>query len=227
MSVDPACPVCLTIQTRPFWNNGTRNYWRCEDCQATFLDPGQRPGTDEEHAEYALHENALNDPGYRRFLARLANPLLERLTPGQNGLDYGCGPAPALAAMLGEAGYAMALYDPLFQKNQDALNTHYDFITCTEVVEHFHRPHQEFSFLDTLLEPGGLLAIMTCFQTDDAAFANWHYRRDPTHVVFYRPHTFRTIARQRNWQCQIPCPNVVFLRKGNGSQNHCIDLSVP
>ena len=37
-----------------------------------------------------------------------------------------------------------------------------------------------------LVRPGGWLAVMTCFQTDDARFAGWHYRKDPTHVVFYR-----------------------------------------
>ena len=50
---------------------------------------------------------------------------------------------------------------------------------------------------------------MTCFQTDDKRFADWHYRKDPTHVVFYRETTFRTIARQRGWTCQIPVKDVV------------------
>lgn len=107
----------------------------------------------------------------------------------------------------------MTLYDPLFFNDALALETHYDFITCTEVVEHFHNPFGEFERLDKLLKPGGVLAVMTRFQTDDAAFANWHYRRDPTHVVFYREATFQTIAQKHHWQCEFVCANVVFLLK--------------
>jgi hypothetical protein len=74
-------------------------------------------------------------------------------------------------------------------------------------------PGAEFGRLDGLPHEGGLLAVMTTFQTDDAAFDRWQYRRDPTHMVFYRDTTFREIARRRGWGCEIPYSNVVFLRK--------------
>jgi SAM-dependent methyltransferase len=193
-----------------------RDYWRCPACLATFLDPSQLPDRSVEHAQYRLHRNEVDDAGYRRFLARLATPLLARLPSGLAGLDYGCGPGPALAAMLGEAGHRVALYDPLFRDDASVLARSYDFITCTEVAEHFHRPAEEFDRLDGLLKHGGWLAVMTTFQTDDAAFARWHYRRDPTHVVFYREETFRVIARQRGWRCEIPCANVALLQKAAG-----------
>jgi SAM-dependent methyltransferase len=178
-----------------------------------FLDPCQWPQPQDEHAEYLRHENNPGDSGYRRFLSRLAAPLLDRLAPGLKGLDYGCGPGPALAAMLREAGHSMALFDPFFQPDQQPLTETYDFITCTEVAEHFHRPAQEFDRLDAMLRPGGWLGVMTCFQTDDARFANWHYRKDPTHVVFYRETTFRIIAAQRGWTCEIPVKDVVLMQK--------------
>lgn len=189
------------------------DYWRCHGCEATFVDPSQLPERAVEHAEYRLHHNDVQDMGYRGFLARLASPLLERLPPGLSGLDYGCGPGPALAAMLTEAGHRMAVYDPLFFDHRHVLDETYDFVTCSEVVEHFHRPDEEFARLDKLLKPGGWLAVMTAFQTDDAAFAGWHYRRDRTHVVFYRPATFRVIATRFNWRCHIPCRNVALLQK--------------
>jgi hypothetical protein len=53
---------------------------------------------------------------------------------------------------------------------------------------------------------------MTSFVPEDAAFARWHYRRDPTHVVFYRARTFETIARRHGWHCEIPCAHVALLR---------------
>ncbi len=191
----------------------SRDYWRCLHCEVTFLDPAQLPDGSVAEQQYRLHRNEVEDAGYRRFLGRVADPLLARLEPDQSGLDYGCGPGPALASILSEAGHQMSIYDPLFFDNPEVLKRRYDFVTCTEVAEHFHHPFDEFALLDRLLKPGGLLAVMTMFQTDDAAFAKWHYRRDPTHVVFYREASFQAIAAQHNWHCEIPCANVVLLKK--------------
>lgn len=207
------CPVCTRAQSRSFLLVGDKQYRRCDRCLATFLEAAQRPAPALELEQYSLHENDPDDPGYRRFLDRLANPLLERLAPARQGLDYGCGPGPALAAMLGEAGHSVALYDPFFQPDRSVLSCRYDFVTCTEAVEHFHHPAREFRQLHELLKPGAWLGIMTLFQTDDAAFADWHYRRDPTHVVFYREATFRQLADDFSWRCEVPAPNVVLLQK--------------
>jgi len=210
------CPVCEGAVCRFFVVVAEREYWRCEDCLATFLHPAQLPSVDTELAQYRLHRNDPGDTGYRQFLDRLAAPLLQRLSPAQRGLDYGCGTGPALAMMLREAGHEVALFDPLFRSDSEALTHTYDFITCTEVAEHFHRPADEFRRLDALLKPGGRLALMTSFMTDDVRFADWHYRRDPTHVVFYREVTLRYLARQHGWRCEIPCPNVALMQKEPG-----------
>jgi hypothetical protein len=213
MSRIPECPVCLDRRCSHLLQVDGKDYWRCPRCEATFLDPTQLPDLSLERDQYRLHRNEIDDPAYRRFLSRLATPLLERLPANRAGLDYGCGPGPALAAMLTEAGHRMSIYDPMFFDDADALGRRYDFITCTEVVEHFHRPHEQFALLDALLEPAGLLAIMTQFQTDDGAFAGWHYRRDPTHVTFYRAATFARIAHDHRWQCSFPAHNVVLFEK--------------
>lgn len=207
------CPVCAAASTRPLLEVGERAYHRCEQCEATFLDPRQRPTQAEAEALYRLHRNAVDDPAYRGFLARLVTPLLARLAPGSEGLDYGCGPGPALAAMLEEAGHRVTLYDPLFFDQPAALARRYDFVTLSEVAEHFHEPRLEFERLGQYLRPGGWLAVMTRFQTDDRRFAGWHYRRDPTHVVFYRERTFRLLAASQGWACEIPRADVALMRK--------------
>jgi SAM-dependent methyltransferase len=188
-------------------------YWRCEACEARFLDPRHFLSPEDELAHYRSHENTVDNPGYRRFLGKLAAPLLQRLAPNSRGLDYGCGPGPALAAMLREAGHEVALYDPFFYADPAPLANTYDFITCTEVVEHLHHPAETIDKLDHMLAPGGWLGVMTCFQTDDAQFSAWHYRRDPTHVVFYREATFRVIAAQRRWSCEFPAKDIALMRK--------------
>ncbi|HKL66150.1 MAG TPA: class I SAM-dependent methyltransferase [Roseovarius sp.] len=206
------CPVCRAPAPAEFGVFGGKRYWRCEACRARGLAPAHYPDAATERAEYDRHDNRIDDPGYRRFLDRLAAPLLSRLAQGARGLDYGCGPGPALAAMLRGAGHEVALYDPFYVPDPAPLCDTYDFITCTEVAEHFHRPAEEFDRLGTLLRPGGLLAVMTCFQTDDARFAGWHYRNDPTHVVFYRAGTFAALAAARGWSCEIPRKDVALLR---------------
>ncbi|MEX1148003.1 MAG: hypothetical protein WEB93_06450, partial [Sphingomonadales bacterium] len=109
-----SCPVCLAPEPSPFQSIEGRDYWRCRVCAARFLGPDHLPDRAAELAHYRHHDNRPDDPGYRRFLSKLAEPLLARLASGSAGLDYGCGPGPALAAMMTQAGHTAALYDPFF-----------------------------------------------------------------------------------------------------------------
>ncbi len=208
-----ACRLCHTGEARLFQSVGGRDYWRCPVCSITFLDATQLPDRETERERYALHVNDLQDKGYRRFLSKLAQPMLAKLAPAREGLDYGCGSGPLLASMLVEAGHAVRLYDPLFHPDAAALERSYDFITCTEVAEHFHHPAEEFARLRGLLRPGGWLGVMTCFQAEDARFADWHYRRDIVHVAFYRAETFHWLAARFGWSCEIPVKDVVLMRR--------------
>lgn len=207
------CPVCGGRETRHFiWTRG-RNYYRCEACMATYLAREQLPTLDEERARYDEHRNDPDDPGYRDFLNRLAGPLLTRLYPGAHGLDFGCGPGPALVRILEEAGMEMRCYDPFYDPDAGALKERYDFVTATEVLEHLHEPARTICLLDALVKPGGYLGVMTEFLTEDAAFANWYYRSDISHVVFYREETLRTIGKRMGWEIVIPRKNVALFRK--------------
>ncbi|MGY6555956.1 MAG: class I SAM-dependent methyltransferase [Wenzhouxiangella sp.] len=211
--MSPTCPVCTAGPTRLLLEAENRRYWRCANCQASFLDPAQRPSSAVERAEYDRHQNRVDDAGYRRFLQPAADALSQRVRPGAEVLDYGCGPGPALADMLRRLGYRTHLYDPFYHPQAAALTRRYAAITCTEVVEHFHQPDAEFQRLDKLLEPDGWLIVMTRFQTEDARFARWHYRRDPTHVVFYRPATFELIAQRYGWFVECRPPQLALMRK--------------
>ncbi len=175
-------------------------YFRCRRCGLTWRDPDQRPSRDEEQDHYRLHENDPEDPGYREFLGQLARPLLERVPRGASGLDYGCGPGPALARILEQAGHGVALYDPFFAPDREALDDRYDFITCSETAEHFFHPAEEFERLASLLRPGGLLGLMTGIRDQPARFGRWQYRLDPTHVCFYSPRSLDWLARRHGWR---------------------------
>lgn len=115
--------------------------------------------------------------------------------------------------MLREAGHEVALYDVFFAPDQAVLQRRYDFVSCTETVEHFHAPAAEFRRFDALLKPGGWLGLMTGMLAEGIDFGSWHYRRDPTHVVFYQRTTLRYLARQYGWRCEFPGQDVALMRK--------------
>lgn len=198
---------------RPFAEIRAARYFRCGACLLTFLAPEQRPDEEVERAHYGTHENDAADPRYRAFLDRLAAPLVERLAPGAEGLDYGAGPAPALAEMLRERGFRVRTYDPFFAPDHDALRHTYDFIACTETAEHFFDPAAEWARLYAMLRPGGWLGVMTEILEDDGMFTGWRYARDPTHVCFYRAETMRWIAEHFGWGLHSPARNVTLFQK--------------
>ena len=132
---------------------------------------------------------------------------------GSQILDFGCGPGPALAEMFKEAGFCMDLYDPIFFPQKPSSSKKYDFITCTEVIEHFYDPFNEFIKLDRMLAKNGIFAVMTNFYDESINFEDWYYRKDPTHVVFYTEQTLQYIAKEMSWKFEIPSNNIVFFKK--------------
>ena len=209
------CIVCNHQSTESFKTSDAKTYWKCGYCLAKFLDPSLYIEVGIEKERYLEHDNRIDDEAYRSFLSRLANPLKEKLSIGDQGLDFGCGHGPALADMLQSDGFEVDLYDPFFFPDKKVFSKKYHFISCTETAEHFHDPRKEFNSFDNLLMPGGWLGIMTSFLTTDDAFESWYYRRDPTHVTFYSEKTFEVIAEQRNWDCEIKSKDIVLLHKPN------------
>lgn len=209
-----SCRICAigNVVPRPV-TVSDRQYWQCERCGGTFATLESLPSHELEQEQYNLHENDPADPNYRRFVAHLVDPLITRLPEGAEGLDYGCGDGPAGAALLTEAGFVVRCYDPFFANDISALERQYDFIFCCEVVEHFHNPARDFHKLDGLLKPGGILAVMTAMEYPDLNFDTWHYRRDPTHVAFYRPDTMLQIGWDHDWQTVLPARNVALFTK--------------
>ncbi|TXS94273.1 class I SAM-dependent methyltransferase [Parahaliea maris] len=217
MSDSVHCPLCDNGTTELFYRDRRRPYRRCSRCELVFVPPAYYLDRDAEKAEYDLHDNQVDDPGYRRFLSRLAGPLLERLPLNARGLDFGCGPGPALAAMLEEAGHSVALYDVFYAPDSTVLECDYDFICATEVVEHLHRPGAELARLWQCLRPDGWLGVMTKLVRDREAFAGWHYKNDPTHVCFYSEATWRWWAAQQGALLEFIGADVMLLHKPVGS----------
>jgi len=208
-----ACPLCHSRPVAFFASAYNRRYFVCAECELVHLTEEQRPDLAAERAHYETHENDPADAGYRLFLQRLVDPLLRRLPGGAQGLDYGSGPGPTLSVMLRERGFPMEIHDPFFAPDATVLRRSYDFITCSETVEHFFCPADEFDRLDQLLRPGGILAIMTSPIEKERPFESWYYARDPTHVCFYARRTMRWIGERFGWAPEFPARDVVIFRK--------------
>jgi len=188
------CPLCRHPHWEAYFEDRWRSYRRCQYCSLVYVPQRDWLSAEEERAEYDRHENDPRDPGYRRFLSRLTGPLLKRLSSGQNGLDFGCGPGPALAAIMEENGHRMDLFDPFYYNERSVWHRSYDFICATEVVEHLREPERVFVDLFQMLKPGGWLGIMTKLVRSPKAFQSWHYIRDRTHICFFSRDTFGYLA---------------------------------
>ncbi len=206
------CCICNSV-CQPYWQDRKRHYWHCSHCGCVQVPEQFHLADAEEKAEYDKHENNPDDAGYLRFLGRAANPLIERLTRPSRGLDFGCGPGPALRHLLESAGHKVSLYDKYYCADESVWRHSYDFITLTEVAEHLAQPVTTLEQLWQHLKPGGWLLIMTKRVQDLDAFKLWHYKNDPTHITFFHWQTFEFLAARWGTIAEAVADDVVMLRK--------------
>ncbi|MDA1100365.1 MAG: class I SAM-dependent methyltransferase [Proteobacteria bacterium] len=213
------CPLCSGASIVPYHSGQTRDYVHCRTCDLVFVPAAQHFPGKAQKTYYDLHDNRPDDPGYRRFLDRLFAPLVRRLAPNAQGLDFGCGPGPALSKMFEAEGHSVALFDPYYAPDISVLSASYDFITLSEVAEHLAQPGKELDGLWASLLPGGWLGIMTKRVRSQQAFKTWHYITDPTHIGFFSEATFHWLVGR--WSALgtpatlvIAGDDVVLIRKG-------------
>ena len=115
--------------------------------------------------------------------------------------------------MMLEDGFSVEKYDLYFFPDRAPLLRKYDFITCTETVEHLRRPMEAFRLLGSMLGESGQIAIMTGILDDRSEFGDWYYQRDPTHIAFYSHATFRWVADRFGWTVDFAAPNVAIFTK--------------
>lgn len=188
------CPLCFTPAS-VFNADKNQCYLQCTHCKGIFMQKSSLPTADAELNRYKLHQNDINDEGYRNFARPLYEAVLKNVTPLHAGLDFGAGPSSVICEMLSQKSYNIKPYDPFFFNDSSLLNQTYDYIICCEVIEHFHYPAEAFSLLYHLLKPGGMLICKTALFTPQTNFATWYYKNDFTHVFFYTPETLNYIHK--------------------------------
>ena len=210
------CPLCHYQHSHPYHSDKKRHYLQCGRCELVFVAPQFLPTTDQEKAEYDLHQNEFDDSGYVSYLSRITSYIpadFEANKQPVRALDFGCGPSPVLAAIMARTIDSVSYYDPLYFSSRKVLNQTFDLITCTEAIEHFHQPHREWSLLTSMLRTQGALLVMTKRVLDAQRFASWHYKNDQTHVSFFSEFTFRYLARETDLSVAFPTSDIAVFRK--------------
>ena len=208
-SLSRDCPLCGAEGAEGIHTSARGEFLRCDECALAFLDPARWPVRTDELARYRLHRNESGDVDYLKHLGRLAEPVTQRVPRGARGLDYGSGPGDALAQLFTQSGRPTVAFDPVFRNDESLLATRYDFVVCSEVLEHVHRPMDVLERFALLVRPGGVIGVMTGLYDAAPSFADWWYLRDTTHVCFYGVDTMRWIADRFGWDLEIRMPSVV------------------
>ncbi len=195
MSENIKCLLCDS-KIRFFATSRNRKYYKCENCLSLMLDPSDFVSSQEEKARYETHNNDVEDIGYQKFVSPIVESVREDYSKDHLGLDYGAGTGPVITSLLEKEDYGIKLYDPFFHPYPENLLKKYDYIICSEVIEHFHRPYQEFKNLKEMLNPRGSIFCLTSLYHEGIDFENWNYKNDETHVFFYHKKALEWIKNQ-------------------------------
>lgn len=206
------CTLCSS-KTQHFYWSGKKQYVRCINCKSVLLCPDYYIDPEKEKERYAEHNNDVTDPRYQNFLHPVTSRIEVDFNTDSTGLDYGCGTGPVATEVLKKKGYHINLFDPFFVNQPEVLKQPYNFIICSEVMEHFHLPYKEFRQLYNLLLPGGKLYCKTSTFSDTIDFDKWYYKNDPTHVFFYTEESLNWIKNHFSFREVEHLPDLIMFRK--------------
>jgi SAM-dependent methyltransferase len=136
--------------------------------------------------------------------------LVKKLPSGATGLDFGCGQESTLSVLFKEAGFECADYDLHFANDPAVLEKQYNFLACSETMEHFQNPREEFESILRLVKPGGWIGIMTQLRDEAPPFSTWFYKDDATHVCFFSRKTFQWLENQYGLHLELHSNGVML-----------------
>ncbi len=193
--------------------------FHCPECEFIFKDTQAIVSEEKELKVYQQHNNTEENLGYvamfRDFIDKTIAPNREKI---HTALDFGSGPNPVLAKMLRREGFETDHYDKFFAPKKVYEGKSYDLVTSTEVIEHIADVQGVMQLFSEHLNPGGYLALMTQFHSNtEEHYLQWWYRRDPTHIVFYRPRSFKVLAKQYGLTLRYHDDKKLILLQKHGS----------
>ncbi len=215
------CPLCNHSTRSIHQKSFDIHFHYCSHCEFLYKDSSDRISSEEEKEIYDRHENSYEDERYIAYFERFLNAsLLPYISNDACGLDYGSGPSPVLSTLLNKRyNHQMDIYDLYYHDIALDGNKRYDFITCTEVIEHIENPIETLSYFKSILKEDGILSMMTQFhRKDDDFFMNWHYMRDMSHISFFTEKTMQHIAEEVGLEL-IQCDGKRYMTFRNSNQH--------
>ena len=194
-----SCPLC--DGKKYFYGQyQKRSYFRCEKCNSISLENSDYPAPEEEKKRYTEHNNDIKDIRYQSFVRPIVSAITNDFEEQHKGLDYGAGTGPVITKLLTDCSYNIKPYDPFFYNYPDYLKEKYDYIVCCEVIEHFHKPYNEFNKLKKMLNEKGRLYCKTELFREDVDFEKWYYKNDFTHAFFYTEKSIHWIKKKLDFK---------------------------
>jgi hypothetical protein len=190
------CLICNQDAIVIYFEPKKWEFSHCKKCEYFFKNPKYYVDQDTELNQYNNHNNTIDSQGYVDMFEKFIDSTFGTYIDAINDvLEFGSGPGPVLSELLKRRALNVDIYDKFFSPKKVYEGKKYDLITSTEVIEHIDNPKEIFEFFATHIKKGGYLALMTQFHSNDAKeFLEWWYKNDPTHISFFRPHTFEVLA---------------------------------
>ena len=214
-SNNSGCVICGDYSKQPLGVKGDYNLVRCSKCGFCFVNP--MPLDDELCAYYYSYKGnkayiSKTDKKIRRARKRIGRWM--KLAPGHAFLDVGCNAGFAV-----EAAYRLSLQAVGIDLGEDAVKAarnlfphneyyvagpvdfvqtsrHFDFIYCSEVIEHTNDPAAFVKALHELMTTRGILYLTT----PDAGhlrvpenFLTWHSVHPPSHLCYFNKSNLRQL----------------------------------
>jgi hypothetical protein len=201
------CPLCHDKEVSHFYfqKHLERDFFQCSTCDLIFVDREQLISLTKEKNRYDLHDNDIQSDGYKGFLNRLVLSVEKFISNKEMiGLDFGEGCYPLLRELFDDIGIKnMDGFDPFYNNNTNIFNSKYDFITCSEVLEHINNPFDDISRLISLLNLKGILGVSTALYGGHIKFENWYYIKDITHINIFTEKTVYYLANTFNCDLKL------------------------
>ncbi len=178
------CPLCQKDGAERFHQDSSREFFLCSGCTIIFVPRSALITPSEEKKRYDSHQNDGDDPGYRDYFLKTVRPVLNELSPGRRGLDFGCGRTRLMAGLFADNGHVTDSYDPFYFPDERVFEKKYDFAVLNEVIEHLRDPAVSLIRLKSIIQ-GPIFVRTKLYPVNEPEFANWFYKRDITHVQFF------------------------------------------
>ena len=188
------CLLCNSTAT-VFCEKPNHLFYKCDNCQGIFRPKHTFLNSNLEKTHYEKHNTDVNDVRYQNFVSPIVHAILNDFTLNHKGLDFGSGTGPVISKMLQDKNYQIENYDLYFENIPERLKNQYNYISCCEVMEHFHEPFKEFKLLYSMLLPHGKLYCKTELFKNQKPFEDWYYKNDFTHVFIYQEATLNWIQK--------------------------------